>query len=183
MKNQWLKKEKETNIFEVYNNQVAQEKSELRNVLEKYRGHCWFDSFMNELGFCKGGFLLDDCNSLQQWSAGNANLDIFYSCQFIQNETLVHSKGLLSDKIAYWPLEHTPVLPGTMTGIVKLDGEQIQTFTISGENIVRLSQTSNTNVPCMILAKLIPNTGEFIGYWDAPVEKTELIVSYEYNIG
>lgn len=64
-----------------------------------------------------GGFPQDDANSLQQGSAGDANLDIWYGTPFIQNETLQVLADVNTDVTQYQTM-HTPVLAGTMTGTI-----------------------------------------------------------------
>src|SRR3954469_17199168 len=61
------------------------------------------------------GYPTDDATSLQQLASGDGNLDIYYTHQFIQNETSSTDAGDDVTSI-FAPLEHTPVLAGTMTG-------------------------------------------------------------------
>lgn len=63
------------------------------------------------------GFPQDDANSLQQWSAGDANLEIWYGTPFIQDEKLQVLNDLHTDVTQYQTM-HTPVLAGTMTGTI-----------------------------------------------------------------
>src|SRR5271156_792156 len=71
-----------------------------------------------------GGFPADDINSLQQLADGTANLNIFYSSQFVQNESTNVDPGAIVTA-AYAPLEHTPVLAGTLTGTVFVGASQV----------------------------------------------------------
>jgi len=78
-----------------------------------------------------GGFPGDDVNSLQQLASGDANLDIFYSSQFVQNESTATLARVASSSMNFGNLEHTPVLAGTVTGTVYYNGAAAQTFTVS----------------------------------------------------
>ncbi len=63
------------------------------------------------------GFPQDDANSLQQGSAGDANLDIWYGTPFAQNEKLRVLDDVYIDVTLYQTM-YTPVLAGTMTGTI-----------------------------------------------------------------
>jgi hypothetical protein len=73
------------------------------------------------------GFPTDDPYSLQQLASGDANLDIFYSHQFVQNETQTGAGGNVVQKYA---LQKTPILPGTLVGTVYQGTTAVQTFTV-----------------------------------------------------
>jgi hypothetical protein len=64
-----------------------------------------------------GGFPGDDINSLQQLADGTANLDVYYSSQFVNNESTSTDGGDDTTSV-FSPLEHTPILAGTITGTV-----------------------------------------------------------------
>ena len=66
-------------------------------------------------GATKSGFPGDDANSLQQLASGDANLSVYYSHQFVENETQADAGG---DTSSSHVVEHTPVLAGTVTGTV-----------------------------------------------------------------
>jgi len=72
-----------------------------------------------------GGFPGDDANSLQQLADGTGNLDIYYSSQFVQNES--HTDAGVTTNFTF-VAEHTPMLSGTMTGTIFDGGVAIQTF-------------------------------------------------------
>src|SRR3972149_8500788 len=65
----------------------------------------------------QAGFPTDDAVSLQQLASGDANLSIFYSSQFIQNETSSTDAGGDVTSV-YDVVEHSPILAGTLTGTV-----------------------------------------------------------------
>jgi hypothetical protein len=65
-----------------------------------------------------------------QLADGTANLDIFYTHQFVQNEsTSTDNGGNVTS--AYSPLEHTPILAGTITGTIYDGSLAVQTFVVS----------------------------------------------------
>src|SRR5579859_3266794 len=66
-------------------------------------------------GATQPGFPGDDALSLQQLASGDANLDIWFTHQFISGENQV-SAGAGGGTVTNYTLEHTPVLAGTMTG-------------------------------------------------------------------
>jgi hypothetical protein len=81
-------------------------------------------------GADKLGFPGDDANSLMQRADGTANLDIFYSSQFVQNETSNTDAGA-GTTVTLDPFEHTPVLAGTITGTIYVGAVAVQTFVVS----------------------------------------------------
>lgn len=128
-----------------------------------------------------GGFPGDDINSLQQLADGTANLDIYYSSQFVNNESSNTDPGvgLIS---AYAPFEHTPILAGTMTGTVYLAGTPIQTFTVSSAGVFTFS---SIGAPANTIASATLNlvTGEMVATWTiANPGANNLVVNYEYNM-
>ena len=76
------------------------------------------------------GYPYDDANSLMQRSDGSPNLDIFYSSQFVQNETTSTDDGTDTSAM-YAPVEHTPILAGSVTGTVYDGTQAVQTFTVA----------------------------------------------------
>jgi hypothetical protein len=85
-----------------------------------------------------GGFPGDDINSLMQRASGDGNLDIFYTHQFVQNElSSVDDDG--DTAAVYAPLEHTPIIPGTVTGTVYVGTTAVQTFVVSENNTFTFS--------------------------------------------
>jgi len=75
----------------------------------------------------QAGYPSDDANSLQQLASGDANLKTYYSSQLIENETTSTDVG--GDLLAVFsPLEHTPILAGTVTGTVYHVNTAVATF-------------------------------------------------------
>lgn len=133
------------------------------------------------------GFPADDVNSLQQLASGDANLDIFYSSQFIQNEMSSVDAGGDADSV-YSPLEHTPVLAGTITGTVFVGGTAVQTYTVSETGTFTFTLVGTPAVYVNpATAALDVTTGELTwSFWDgasptAPGQNWT-VISYEYNM-
>ena len=128
------------------------------------------------------GFPGDDKNSLMQDAAGNANLDMFYSSQFIQNETTSTDDGSDTTSV-FSPLEHTPILAGTMTGTIYVGTTAIQTFTMPEAGTT--SSFSNVNgvpSPAVTSATLNATTGALQLVWNGNPGANSVVVNYEYNM-
>ena len=128
------------------------------------------------------GFPGDDANSLQQLASGDANLDIFYSHQFVQNET--SSTDLGDDATSVFsPLEHTPVLGGTVTGTIFDGTVAIQTFTVNEAGVFAFSNLTAAPVPSVNAGTLNLTTGELTLTWTGGNPgANNIVVSYEYNL-
>jgi hypothetical protein len=127
-----------------------------------------------------GGFPGDDANSLMQKADGTANLDIFYSSQFIQNENSSTDAGL-GVTSTFAPLEHTPILAGTMTGTIYDGASAIQTFTVSSAGSFTFSDIG-TPSPKVTSGSLQTTTGELVLNWNGSPGSNNVVVSYEYNM-
>ncbi len=128
-----------------------------------------------------GGFPTDDANSLQQLADGTANLDIFYSSQFVQNETSSTDAGNIVTAI-YAPLEHTPVLPGTVTGTVYDGSTAIQTFTVNTAGTFSFTDLTAGLTVKATSGTINTNTGEVTLTWNSAAGANHIVVSYEYNM-
>jgi hypothetical protein len=130
----------------------------------------------------QSGFPTDDSVSLQQRADGTANLDIFYSSQFVQNESTNTDAGAIA-AVAYAPLEHTPILAGTITGTVFDGAVATQTFTVDSSGTFSFTATGaagETIIPGTATINLI--TGEMTATFTAAPGPNHLVVSYEYNM-
>lgn len=131
----------------------------------------------------QAGFPSDDSVSLQQLASGDGNLDIFYTHQFIQNETSSTDIGGDTTSV-FSPLEHTPVLPGTLTGTV-FDGTLAkQTFTVTEAGAFVLTNIGSPAAPTAIVAgsSVDLNSGEVVVEWTGDPGSNHIVVSYEYNM-
>jgi len=131
------------------------------------------------------GFPGDDANSLQQLASGDANLDIFYSHQFVQNETSsTDAGGTASGHVSVFaPLEHTPVLAGTMTGTLFRGATAVQTFVVASDGTYTFTDIGAPTIQA-VSGTLDVNTGEMTLTWDTDGDPTanHVVVSYEYNL-
>jgi hypothetical protein len=129
----------------------------------------------------QSGYPGDDANTLMQTADGSANLDIWYTSQFVQNETS-STDGGASTLSVYSPLEHTPVLPGTVTGTIYVGATAIQTFTVneSGSFAFQLLGSPTSKVTAGTLNQ---TTGEITFTWNSPAGgANNFVASYEYNM-
>lgn len=126
----------------------------------------------------KVGFPGDDANSLQQLADGTANLDVFYSHQFVQNE--VHEN--LSANVTSATLEHIPVIAGTVTGTVYDGAVVVNTFVVPASG----SSLSLTNVGTpsayVTAGTLDVANGTLALTWSGSSGGSKVVISYEYNM-
>ena len=127
-----------------------------------------------------GGFPGDDANSLMQTADGTANLDYNYSSQYIQNETSTvdPGTGVVS---TYAPLEHTPILTGTVTGTIYDGTTAVQTFNVGSNGTFYFT---NIGAPSnyVTAGTLNSNTGELTLTWNSAPGANNAVLSYEYNM-
>jgi hypothetical protein len=126
------------------------------------------------------GFPSDDETSLQQLASGDGNLDIFYTHQFVQNETSSTDAG---DDVTsvFAPLEHTPVLAGTMTGTVYDAAVAVQTFVVAEDGTFTFTDIGSPAAKGTS-GTLDVVTGEMTLTWDNAPGANHIVVSYEYNM-
>jgi hypothetical protein len=129
-------------------------------------------------GASKAGFPADDVNSLQQLASGDANLSVYYSHQFVENETQVDAGG---DTTSTYVVEHTPVLAGTVTGTVYDGATAVQTFVVSESGSFVFTDIGAPS-PKVTGGSVDLTTGEFNLEWDADPGENKIVLSYEYNM-
>lgn len=129
-------------------------------------------------GATKLGFPGDDANSLQQLASGDANLSVYYSHQFVENEASATDAGGTSTTVM---LEHTPVLAGTVTGTVYAGSTAVQTFVVS-ENGAFTFHDIGTPSAKVTSATLNLTTGEMGLSWNSDPGANHVVASYEYNM-
>jgi len=127
-----------------------------------------------------GGFPGDDVNTLGQRVNGDANLDIYYSSQFIQNET---SSTDIGDDVTsvFSAFEHTPVLAGTVTGTIYDGTTAAQTFVVSESGTFTFSDI-NSPSPKVTAGTLNVTTGELTLTWNGAPGANHVVMNYEYNM-
>ena len=129
-------------------------------------------------GADKLGFPADDANSLMQLADGTANLSVYYSSQFVQNETQEDAGG---DTTSSFTLEHTPVLAGTVTGTIYDGATAVQTFTVSAAGAFTFSDIGSPS-PKVSAGSLNLTTGELALTWGSDPGANSVVISYEYNM-
>lgn len=125
-----------------------------------------------------GGFPGDDVNSLQQLADGTANLSIYYSSQFVQNEN--HTDTGLTTTTSF-VLEHTPVLAGTITGSIYDGGTMVQTFSVNSAGTFTFT-TVDGSLQLVTSATIDLATGLMTLEWNGAPGINNVTTSYEYNM-
>lgn len=137
-------------------------------------------------GDLQGGYPSDDAASMQQLASGDGNLDIYYTSQFIQNETSSTNAGGSNNLVAtYAPLEHTPVLAGTVTGTVYDGTTAIQTFVVSSAGTFAFTDIGSPTIKAISAGSSIDLvTGEVTLQWNAGGDPGDnhMVLNYEYNM-
>lgn len=126
----------------------------------------------------QGGFPGDDAASLQQLADGTANLDIYYTSQFVQNETQENAGGGTS---LTYTLEKTPVLAGTMVGTIYDGGTAIYTFSVNSAGTFAFTAIGSPS-PTVSAGSVNLTTGVVTLTWSADPGANSVVVSYEYNM-
>lgn len=127
------------------------------------------------------GFPGDDVNSLQQLASGDANLDIFYTHQFVQNEASSTDDGADTTSV-YAPLEHTPVLAGTITGTVYDGAVAVATFVVDQSGNFTVTDLAAGTGAVATDGTINLATGEVTLTWDNAPGANHAVISYEYNM-
>lgn len=105
---------------------------------------------------------------------------------FVANEKTWTSEG--KKTVSSFYLEHTPVGPGTTTGVIHLGDEEEYTFVIgpSGEFVPSCLRPplrwNQDEPPHCIRGLLNAVVGELVLIWDMPPGPHHVVVSYEYVI-
>ena len=99
----------------------------------------------------------------------------------MQNETTSTDPGAIATAV-YAPLEHTPILPGTVTGTVYDGGVAIQTYTVSAGGSFTFNNLVSGLTTYAQSGTLNLNTGEMTVTWNTAPGPNNLVTSYEYNM-
>ena len=122
-----------------------------------------------------------------QTDSFNANLDIFFAHQFVSEETpQILSKKVWNKQLYItWSIEHTPILPGTITGLVQLEDEVIQTFVIDESGIANVVDTNKRGHIFVKNMSVNVTNGELETIWNSDHINDvfpHISLSYEYNL-
>jgi hypothetical protein len=126
------------------------------------------------------GYPGDDSSSMMQLASGDGNLSIFYTHQFIQNEPTSVDPGTDAMSV-FSPLEHTPILAGTITGTIYRGATAVQTFVVSETNTFSFSDVNSPSIKATG-ATLNLTTGELTLTWNSAPGSNSVVLSYEYNM-
>jgi hypothetical protein len=129
-------------------------------------------------GATQAGFPNDDALSLQQLASGDANLDIWYSHQFISSETQSNAGG---GTALQYTLEKTPVLAGTITGSIYDGGVLVYTFVVSQAGTFTFTSVGSPS-PTVSAGAINLVTGVMTLTWSADPGANSVVVNYEYNL-
>lgn len=129
------------------------------------------------------GYPNDDSTSLQQLASGDGNLDIYYTHQFVQNETTSTDAGGDTQSV-YAPLEHTPILAGTITGTLYNSTTAVQTFVVGENGTFTFTDIGTPSVKGQASGSSVDlTTGEVVIAWTGGnASSNYAIISYEYNM-
>jgi hypothetical protein len=132
----------------------------------------------------QSGYPSDDSVSMQQLASGDGNLSIYYTHQFVQNETSSTHPGGTNIAAIYAPLEHTPVIAGTLTGTVYSGTTAIQTFVVNSAGTFTFSDIGTVTIKAQASGSSVDlNTGEITLQWTGGDPSTNhFVASYEYNL-
>jgi hypothetical protein len=118
-----------------------------------------------------------------------SNLDIFY-VNPVLNDVVPQDKcsrtTIFEEAnqwfVNYYPMRHTPVKAGTMIGVVQINGRDIQTFNfdVHGRFHTEVKDSSKLHI---VSASLNAVIGEITTYWNAPVENSQVVLNYEFDMG
>lgn len=129
-----------------------------------------------------GGYPDDDKNTLGQLASGDANLDIYYSSNFVENEESSTDDGADTTSI-YSPVEHVPVFPGTLTGVVFVGSTAIQYFQVKEDKTFLFTDIGTPSAKAVSSGSTVdPATGEIRLAWNSAPGENHLTISYEYNM-
>lgn len=126
------------------------------------------------------GFPGDDANSLMQTASGDANLNEMYSSQSVQNETSTTDDGGDVTSV-FASMEHTPVIPGTVTGTIYDGTTIVQTFTVTETGVFQFTDVNAPSVK-VTAGTLNVTTGDMVLTWNSAPGPNHVVFNYEYNM-
>lgn len=129
-------------------------------------------------GATQPGFPSDDALSLQQLASGDANLDQWFTHQFVSSETRTNAGGATS---LQYVLEHTPVLAGTVTGQIYDGSTLIYNFVVSQAGTFTFTAVGSPS-PTVSAGALNLVTGTVTLTWSADPGANSVVFNYEYNM-
>jgi hypothetical protein len=130
----------------------------------------------------KGGFPQDDEFSIQQGCPCDVNLDMYYTHQFMQNETVRPSAINVMPTNEYevtYKLEKDKILRGSTVGTIFVGSYGDQTFEVDDCGNMSFKNWNNTTSSA-IAGKMDSDNGLIKLIWNGVPLSTFLVVCYEY---
>lgn len=111
------------------------------------------------------------------------DLNPYSAFQYVQNEVSTTDQGGTNHIALYLPLEHTPILPGSLIGTVYRGSCAIQTFKVDHQGVFSFEDLGQQDVKCIPQGSSINwTTGELLMKWSGQVGSNHMVMSYEYEI-
>lgn len=125
----------------------------------------------------------DDEYSIQCNDGGTVDLGIWYNHQFVANENL-NEIPTEKENTSCYILDRSPILKGTTTGIIYIEGHAIQSFVVNYDDIITLNQINKDDdlENYVTIGKLNCITSELELIWNDKPEKHNVTVCYEYSL-
>ncbi len=117
--------------------------------------------------------------SYQEDWGGEANLGIFYSPQYVENELI--SCGCEEFTNYRYQLARIPVLPATLTGIICIENKPIQTFFVNSSGLFSFKKTEGSCQYYVWRGVLTLSTGQLFLNWNTIPPNHKLVIGYEYE--
>lgn len=131
-------------------------------------------------GTTNSGFPADDPYSLMQTASGDANLAPYYSSQMVQQETTSTDAGGDVTSV-FSPLEHTPIIAGTLTGTVYDGSTAVATFIVNESGTATVTDIGSPSPTCDDVSINV-TTGALTLTWSSDPGANHAVVNYEYNM-
>ena len=129
----------------------------------------------------KENFPTDDMLSLQQICGdGNIDLDIWYQHQFVHAEKIESRSNELKSSHIY-QFGNKNIIDWATTGIVSLDGKEIQAFVARRGNCGFEFADIGRPRTKVLFSAMDLKSGELKLVWNEPVSGSHVVVDYEYD--
>lgn len=131
-------------------------------------------------GANNAGFPNDDVNTLMSRADGTANLNVYYSSQFVENESTSIDNGGDTTSV-FAPLEKTPMLAGTLLGTIYDGSTAVQTFNVTAAGVFSFSDIGSPSIK-VTAGTINTDNGEMTFTWNSDPGANHAVVSYDFNM-
>jgi hypothetical protein len=107
------------------------------------------------------------------------DLSVWYSHQFVQNETITLDLGTTKDTSHRF--ERTKILEGSITGTIYRGSTVVQTMTVYENGKVKPTDIGSPKVK-VVGGNMNYTTGELVLHWNEAPGSCHVVASYEYNM-